>query len=87
MQITDEIGAALDRAAQRYGVAPAALHAACAVESADALAVALGLPLAEARVRMERVTRIVQAGGDWGAGCKLLTDEITAELIQAIEHL
>lgn len=87
MQITAEIADALDQVAWRYGVDPAVLHAAVAGESVAALAEALRLPTVEATERMARIQRTVTVQSDWGAGCKLLTDDVQADLLEAIAAL
>lgn len=87
MQITPQIALALDQVAWRYQVDPAALHAAVAAESEAALADVLQLTSAAAAERMARIRRTVTVQFDWGAGCKLLTDDVQAELLEAIAAL
>lgn len=80
-----DVDAAIKRVSARYGVDPQVLQAAIADESAQHLADVLGLSLAEAQTRMARVQRVLTMQSDWGAGCKLLTDDVTADLIAAID--
>lgn len=87
MQITAEIAEALDQVAWRYRVDSATLQAAVAAESAAALAEVLRLAPSEAAERMARIQRTVTVQSDWGAGCKLLTDDVQAELLEAIAAL
>ncbi len=82
-----QVEAAIERVAERYGVGAAPLRAAIANESAAQLATVLRLPVPDAHVRIERIQRILAVNSDWGAGCKLLTDEIAGELAGAIDAL
>jgi hypothetical protein len=87
MQITPPVAAALDQVAWRYQVDPQALRQAIENESAAALAELLQLSPAAAAERMARIQRTVTIESDWGAGCKLLTDDVQAELLDAIAAL
>lgn len=87
MQMTAEIVEALEQVAWRYQVDPVALQTAVAAESAAALAEVLRLPPPDAAERMARIQRTVTVQSDWGAGCKLLTDDVQAELLEAIAAL
>ena len=87
MQITAEIAEALEQVAWRYQVDPAALQAAVAAESVAALAEVLRLLPLDAAERMARIQRTVTVQFDWGAGCKLLTDDVQADLLEAIAAL
>lgn len=87
MQITPQIAEALDQVAWRYQIEPTALQAAFVEESPAALAEALRLPPAEAAERMARIQRMTTVQTDWGAGCKLLTDDMQAELLEEIAAL
>lgn len=80
-----QVEAAIERAAARYGVGAAPLRAAISDESAAQLATVLGLSQPAAHARIDQIRRILAVNSDWGAGCKLLTDEITSELIAAID--
>ncbi len=80
-----EVEAAVQRVAERYGADAQRLQAAIVDESAPKLAQVLGLSHQAAEIRMARVQHVLAAQSDWGAGCKLLTDEVTAELVAAID--
>lgn len=80
-----EVDTALAQVAVRYGADPDALRLALEHESADELAQVLDLDQAAAAVRMARVQRALTVQTDVGAGCKLLTDDVQAELIAAIK--
>jgi hypothetical protein len=77
--------AAIKRAADRYNVDAVLLGRAINDESAAQLAAVLGLSQPEAHARIEQIQRVLAVNNDWGAGCKLLTDEITAQLVAAID--
>lgn len=79
------IRAALRRAARRNNADAEALCVALQHESADELALALDIPIANARERMGRVQRVLAFTGDWGAGCRLLTDDLRDELVGLFE--
>lgn len=79
--------AAIERAAGRYEVDAALLGAAINDESAAQLAAVLGLSEPEAHARIEQIQRVLVINSDWGAGCKLLTDEVADQLIAAIDAL
>lgn len=78
---------AIARAAARYSVSAAPLRSAIVDESATQLATVLGLSQPAAHARIDQIRRVLAANSDWGAGCKLLTDEIAGELIAAIDAL
>ncbi len=80
-----EVDTALAQAAARYGADPDALRLALEHESADELARVLPLDQTTAEERMARVRRALTVQTDVGAGCKLLTDDVQAELIAAIK--
>ncbi len=80
-----QVQAAIERAANRYKVDPVRLGAALNNESAVQLATVLGLSQSESQARIEPIQRVLVVNNDWGAGCKLLTDEITDQLIAAID--
>ena len=84
MMLNPQIEAALEQVAWRYNADLERLRAALSHESADDLAQALGLPVAAAEARMARARRALTVQTDWGAGCKLLTDDVQAELLVAI---
>ncbi len=80
-----EVDTALAQVAERYGADPHTLCLALEHESADELALVLGLGQAAAEERMARVRRALAVQTDWGAGCKRLTDDVRAELVAAIK--
>ncbi len=82
-----EVTAAIQRVADRYGVDASPVETAIADESAEQLAEVLGLSLPAAQERMARVERVLAVHHDWGAGCALLTDDVVAELVQAIDAI
>ena len=79
-----DIAAALQRAARRNHASAGSLRAAVEHESAGALAQALRIPLPEAGERMNHVRRVLAFGGDWGAGCRLLSDDLRDELLAVL---
>ncbi len=81
------IAAALERAARRYGAGVEALRGALEHESAAELMQALGISLVEAKARIGRVERVLAFSGDWGAGCRLLTDDVRDELLAVLDSL
>lgn len=82
-----EVREAIQRVADRYGVDATLVEKAIANERAEQLAEVLGLSLPEAQERMVRVARVLSVQADWGAGCALLTDDVAAELVQAIDQI
>jgi hypothetical protein len=84
MILNPQIEAALEQIAWRYNADLHRLRSALSHESAAELAQALGLPAAAAEERMARARRALTVQSDWGAGCKLLTDDVQAELLAAI---
>lgn len=84
MMLSPQIEEALAQVAWRYGADLDALRSALSHESADELAQALGIDAAVAEERMARVSRSVSVQTDWGAGCKLLTEDVQQELLEAI---
>lgn len=87
MQLQAEERAILIEVAQQRGAAPEALIQAVEDESAREVAAALAIDEAEAEARLAPVRRIVAVNDDWGAGCKLLTDELRGELRAALRGL
>ena len=73
--------------ALRCGVAPALLIDALQHESGSELAQALRIDQTTAEARLAPIVRAVTVEGDWGAGCKLLTDDVRAELQRALSEL
>ncbi len=84
MQFDTEVEAAIVAVAQRYNADPARLHAAIEHESVDELAAALHIDRDRAQQYINSVQRILTVQMDWGAGCKLLTDDVQDELRAAI---
>lgn len=84
MLLNAQIEEALAQVAWRYQADLDALRSALSYESADELAQALGIDPAAAEERMAQVSRSVSVQSDWGAGCKLLTDDVQQELLAAI---
>ena len=82
-----EIREAIQRVADRYRVDASLIEKAIANESAEQLAEVLRLNLQAAQERMGRIERVLSVQTDWGAGCALLTDDVAAELVQAIDQL
>jgi hypothetical protein len=84
MMLNEQIEEALAQVAWRYGADLDALRSALSHESAAELAQVLDIDAADAEERMARVSRSVSVQSDWGAGCKLLTDDVQQELLAAI---
>ncbi|HSH78155.1 MAG TPA: hypothetical protein VLA19_06450 [Herpetosiphonaceae bacterium] len=87
MRLPYEERAILEDIAHAVGVVPEHLMEAVEHESAQELAQVLGLDEREAAARLEPVLRAATVGDDWGAGCKLLTGEVRAELQAALRGL
>ena len=87
MQLGDEERRIVADVARAYGVAEPALAAAIEHESAPELAGLLGMTEQEAELRLAPIRRAVAVGDDWSAGCKLLTDEVRAELMSGLRAL
>jgi hypothetical protein len=79
-----QVDEALAQVAWRYGADLDALRSALSHESAVELAEALGIEQDAAEARMARVRRALTVQADWGAGCKLLTDDVQQDLLAAI---
>lgn len=84
MIVNAQIEEALAQVAWRYNADLDALRSALIHESADELAQALGIEPAAAAERMACVGRSLTVQTDWGAGCKLLTDDVQQELLSTI---
>lgn len=87
MHINPAIATALEQVAWRYHTDSQALQAAVEHESSAELAAVLGLDPAVADDHMARIRRAVTVQSDLGAGCKLLTDDVQAELLSALAAL
>lgn len=87
MQIGPTEHAILHEVARRHGATTEDLVHAIEHESVQALALVLGLTPNEGAERMARIGRAVAINDDWGAGCKLLTDDVRAELHAALRAL
>lgn len=79
--------AILSDAANQLGVVAEALIRAIENESAAELAQVLGISEMDAALRLEPILRTTTVRGDWGAGCKLMTDEVRAQLASALRSL
>ena len=87
MRLEDEERAILADIARQLDVPAQALVDAVEHESTAELAGLLHITRDEAARRLDPVRRTVAIGDDWGAGCKLLTDEVRAELRGALRKL
>ncbi len=87
MQIQDEERALLIDIAEQLGVDVQALIAAVEHESPREVAEVLGIDETDARARLEPIRRMATIGDDWGAGCRLLSDEMRGELRRALRGL
>ncbi len=87
MQLQAEDRAILADGARRLRVDTGALIEAIEHESVAELAAILGIDQQEAALRMDPIRRAVAIGDDWGAGCRLLTDDIRTELQAALRRL
>ncbi len=87
MQFLDEDRALLSDIAEQLNVDAQALIAAVEHESPREVASVLGIDEAEARARLEPIRRTTTIGDDWGAGCRLLTDDMRGELRGALRGL
>jgi hypothetical protein len=47
----------------------------------------LGIDETDARARLEPIRRMATIGDDWGAGCRLLSEEMRGELRRALRGL
>ena len=79
-----EIEAVLAQVARRYHADVQQLRQALEDESAAELAAVLQIDRAAAEERMAKIQRAVVVQSDWGAGCKLLSDDVRAELVAAL---
>lgn len=87
MELEAEERGILSDAADQLGVAADALIGAIENESAAELAQVLGISETDAALRLEPVLRTATIRGDWGGGCKLMTDEVRAQLAAALRSL
>lgn len=87
MQVGPAERAILHAVARERGTTTDDLVDAIEQESAEGLARALGLALDKAASQMARIRRAATIEDDWGAGCKLLTDDVRAELHAALRAL
>ena len=87
MQLEAEERAILATIARRLDIAPDALVDAIERESAPELATLLRVDEAEAAARLEPIRRVVTVESDWGAGCRLLTDDLRMDLRRALHAL
>ncbi len=87
MQLNAAMEEALAQVAWRYNAELEVLRMAVQHEAADELARALKLDSDAAQQRMARIQRAATVQTDIGAGCKLLTDDVQAEVLAAIASL
>ncbi len=87
MQLGGEERAILADIARQLGVAAQELADAVEHESPAELARVMGIGEAEAAARLAPTQRIAAIGDDWGAGCRILTDDMRAELRLALRKL
>lgn len=87
MQLNALLNEALAQVAWRYNVPIEPLQAAIEHESAEELAAVLRLEHAAAQQHMARLRRAVTVQSDIGAGCRLLTDDIQAEVLAVLASL
>ena len=73
--------------ARTQGVDAQALVDALESEEASRLARVLSIGEDEAARRLEPLRRAATVGEDWGAGCKILTDDVRAEIRAALHAL
>ncbi|MEA2724423.1 MAG: hypothetical protein QOH59_2194 [Gemmatimonadales bacterium] len=73
--------------AQKAGVDALALAQAVESEVPAEVARVLSISEAEAARRLEPLRRAATVGEDWGAGCRLLTDDVCAEIHTALRSL
>lgn len=84
MQFGPQLTAVIEQVAWKYRSDPLKLRAALEHESARELASVLALDEATAQRRMAEIQRILTVQTDWGAGCKLLTDDVQDALLTTI---
>jgi len=84
MQLLDEERDILAHVARRLDVDVARLTMAVEDESAVELGRVLRVDELTARARLDPIVRLVAMGDDWGAGCRLLTDDMRRELRAAL---
>ncbi len=87
MQFNAAVEDAIAQAAWRYGADTDALRAAIVAESAQELAEVLRIDRDAAESRLAPIRRALAVRDDLGAGCRLLTDEVQRELLDAIARL
>ena len=87
MELGVDEWAILSDVANELGVSAEALVRAVVNESPAELARVMGISEQDAALRLEPVLRTTTVGGDWGAGCKLMTDELRAQLAAALRSL
>ncbi len=84
MQLLDEERDIVAQVARRLDVDVARLTLAVENESAAELGRALQVDDVTARAKLDPIVRLVAMGDDWGAGCRLLTDDMRQELRAAL---
>lgn len=87
MQLGTEEQVIVAELARQAGVDAGALGKAIESEEPAEVARVLSLPEDEAARRLEPLRRAATVGEDWGAGCRLLTDDVSAEIRTALHAL
>lgn len=87
MQLSQVLIEALNQVAWRRNADVGELRTAIEGESAVALARVLGIEKGMAEQHMARLQRALTIESDVGAGCKLLTDDVEAEVLAALVEL
>lgn len=87
MKLESEDVAILNEGAQSAGVDGAQLARAIEAEAVSDVAAALHITIKEATERLRPLQRAMSIGDDWGAGCKLLTDDVRQAIREALRTL
>ncbi len=87
MQLGNEERAVVAEIAREAMVDTTALLEALESEEPSEVARVLSIPEHEAVRRLEPLRRAATVDEDWGAGCKILTDDVRAEIHAALRAL
>ncbi len=87
MQLGNEERTVVAGIAREAMVDTTALLEALEAEDPSEVARVLSIPEHEAARRLEPLRRAATVGEDWGAGCKILTDDVRAEIRAALRAL
>ncbi len=87
MQLGNEERAVVAEIAREAMVDTTALLEALESEEPSEVARVLSIPEHEAVRRLEPLRRAATVDEDWGAGCKILTDDVRAEIRAALRAL